>query len=413
MRSLVQEPVLEPQAVERAPLESPRILQVISHLDPRLGGISSVVPRLAHEMSSRYQVDAELCLFDAQGELSGALTEGNLPFSLWPASRVQWLQDRPLRDRFRRLLQTSDAVHIHGLWETSVTVASRLARATAIPYVVSAHGMLEPWALRNKALKKRIYSALLERSNLQHATCLHALTGAEAEDYRRFGCKQPIAVVANGVDSPGSAERELFLRTFPQLAGKSLLLFLGRIHFKKGLDVLIPAWAAIADKFPNAVLVLAGPDSENSEASVRRLIEQFGIAPRTVFTGMLDAELKWSALAAATCFVLPSYSEGLSVAALEALNMGVPAIVSEQCHFPEIAAAHAGWVVKTEVPALQQALTEVLENGDTANAAIGENGRWLARAYRWEAVSARMAELYRWLAGGSRQDEDCAKGLWA
>ena len=413
MARLVEDEVYEVPAMKRPELACRRVLQVISHLDPRLGGISAVVPRLANEMSRRHQVDSELCLFDGKGKQVNSLDEGGSQSSIWPASRMRWMRDRLLRERFRDLLRTADAVHIHGLWETSVTVASRLARVTGTPYVISAHGMLEPWALRNKALKKQIYSALVERSNLQHATCLHALTGAEAEDYRRFGCKQPIAIVANGVDSPGLAERDLFIGKFPALTGKTLLLFLGRIHFKKGLDVLISAWAAIARQFPSAVLVLAGPDSENSESTARHLIEQFGIANQTLFTGMLDAEMKWSALAAATCFVLPSYSEGLSVAVLEALSMGVPVIVSEQCHFPEIATAQAGWVVKTEMQTVQQAMREVLENSDLANAVIGEHGKLLAKTYGWETVSARMAELYGWLASGSGREQATCKGLWA
>ncbi len=391
-------------------LTSLRVLQVVSHLDSRRGGISAAVPRLAAELSRRHGIPAELCLFGAPGELDGTLSEEGVRSPVWPTSRLQWLREPSLRKSFSTLIGAEDVVHIHGLWETSVTAASWTAKAARVPYIISAHGMLEAWALANKALKKRIYSALLERTNLQDATCLHALTGAEAEDYRRYGCKQPIAVIPNGIDSPGSANPESFLRRFPAVFGKSVVLFLGRIHFKKGFDVLIPAWAAIAQRFPNAVLVLAGPNSENSEAAVRRSIEQFGIADRTIFTGMLDAELKWSALAAATCFVLPSHSEGLSVAVLEALSMGVPVIVSEQCHFPEVARSQAGWVIKTEVQALKQALIEVLESSEAQNAMIGQRGKVLSEAYRWETVSARLAELYRCMADGRTWIEEVWDG---
>ena len=144
------------------------------------------------------------------------------------------------------------------------------------------------------------------------------------------------------------------LHAFPELRGRTILLFLGRVHFKKGLDLLLAAWARLEQQFPHATLVLAGPDAENSMAGVQDMVRQQGITRRVLCTGMLGADLKWSALAAAHCFVLPSYSEGLSVAVLEALSMGVPVIASDKCHVPEVEACGAGWVVKTEVAAVRR-----------------------------------------------------------
>ena len=381
-----------------------RVLEVMAHLDPALGGISTVVPRLAGELVNRSLCDAELCVFERASEQQSCSVPGQLRMTNWPASRTQWLTMSSLRSSFRQLLARADVVHIHGLWETSTTAASRLAQAAGRPCVISAHGMLEPWALANKATKKRVYAALLERGNLQRAACLHALTSDEAEDYRRFGCTQPIAIIPNGVDQSevNSCSAEAFLDRHPVLRGQRILLFLGRIHFKKGLDLLIPAWAALAGRFPDAVLVLAGPDSEDSRTGVEDLIAHHGIKDRVLFTGMLDAAMKWSALAAATCFVLPSYSEGLSVALLEALSTGVPVICSEQCHLPEVLKAGAGWVIKTDRLALEGALAQVLENGAEANRAIGRRGQQLAKANRWETVAGQMAELYGWVDGGPR-----------
>jgi glycosyltransferase involved in cell wall biosynthesis len=383
-----------------APMSKRRMLEVISHLDPRLGGLSAVVPRLSAELAESYRFDVEMCIFRGPGEQDTASFERNVGHSIWPSSRVAWCRDSALRHNFRSLLDQTDGVHIHGLWETSATVAARLARAAGKPYIISAHGMLEPWALRNKALKKRIYSALLERSNLRGAACLHALTEAEAEDYRRFGCRQPIAVIPNGVDARQTAGAALFLERFPSLVGKKILLFLGRIHFKKGLDLLVSAWAGIAQQYPDAVLVLAGPDSEGSLTTVQKLIGEYGLADSVLFTGMLDEAMKWSALASATSFVLPSYSEGLSVAVLEALSMGVPVIASKQCHIPEVEGRGAGWVISTEIHPLQLALRKVLENSLAVNASIGRQGQALAREYRWQVVAGKMAELYGWIAGG-------------
>ena len=120
-----------------------------------------------------------------------------------------------------------------------------LAREAGKPYIIAAHGMLEGWALQQKKLKKTLYSLLVERPNLRGAACLQALTRAEADDYRRFGLKNPVAVIPNGVDVPPQVSSDLFLWTFPQLKGKRLVTFLSRLHRKKGLDILCQAWSRI------------------------------------------------------------------------------------------------------------------------------------------------------------------------
>ncbi len=379
-----------------------RVVQVISHLDPKLGGISAVVPRLCAELVESWQIEADLCVFRGADETPVNLGEGSVQLSSWPSSRVAWMRDAALRNRFSGFIEGAAALHIHGLWEASSTVAARMARQRGKPYLVSAHGMLEPWALANKAVKKRVYAALLERTNLRQAACLHALTHDEAEDYRRFGCRQAIAVIPNGVDAPDRADPDPFLAAFPELRGRTILLFLGRVHFKKGLDLLLAAWARLEQQFPHATLVLAGPDAENSMAGVQDMVRQQGITGRVLCTGMLGADLKWSALAAAHCFVLPSYSEGLSVAVLEALSMGVPVIASDKCHVPEVEACGAGWVVKTEVAAVEDALRAAVVQSAAAKAAMGQRGRLLAREFRWATVAEKMAELYRWVAGGPK-----------
>ena len=150
--------------------------------------------------------------------------------------------------------------------------------------------MLESWALKNKRLKKQIYAALFERRNLQGAACLHALTQAEAQDYRNFGLKNPIAVIPNGVEIPSAVSAEPFLAQFPALRGKQLVLFLGRIHFKKGLDILCRAWSKIFKNHPNTQLVLAGPDFENTQAEIQKLLQSLGAESQVTFTGMLTSQ---------------------------------------------------------------------------------------------------------------------------
>jgi glycosyltransferase involved in cell wall biosynthesis len=228
------------------------------------------------------------------------------------------------------------------------------------------------------------------------------LTEDEATDYRRFGCKQPIAVIPNGVNIPRCVDTACFLDRFPDLRGKKIVLFLGRLHHKKGLDILLHAWSSLAADFKNARLVIAGPDSDQYQSTLEALVEDYKIAGSVVFTGMLKGEMKWSALATAMGFILPSYSEGFSVAALEAMGMGLPVIVSSNCHLPEVRMANAGWVVNADAESVQDALVELLLNSAANNAEMGNHGRRLVQErYSWQRVAHQMAELYGYVQGGA------------
>ncbi len=392
------------ERVSAAPTRlSRRWLTVVSHLDPRYGGLSSVVPQLSSRLAGSHDMQIDLAAFCTTGELYSQGGYPELTMTHWPASRREWIGSHKLRNQFRELASKADALHIHGIWEQSTAIAAPTARALRKPYILSAHGMLETWALKNKRLKKMIYAALFERGNVRNASCLHALTLAEARDYRRFGAVGPIAVIPNGVTIPASIDPTLFMSQFPGLSGKRILLFLGRIHFKKGLDLLVHSWSQLARDFPDAHLVVAGPDFEGTRARIEQLVQEKALTESITFTGMLRQDLKWSALAAAEAFVLPSYSEGLSVAVLEAMGVGLPVIVTEQCNLPEVKDLHAGWQIQSEVGQLTSAIRELLSNAPAANARIGSRGRNLVLTrYNWAAVSEQMAELYRWIEGGSR-----------
>jgi len=379
-------------------------LHAISHLDPKYGGLSAAVPALGSAVSTGGQFSVALAGFCLDGERYRPSVAPGMNVHHFPIGYRGWWRDRVSRQTFRDLVRESAGLHVHGLWQLSTYAAARAAQSESKPYIVSAHGMLESWALANKRLKKTAYAWLFERANLRSAACLHALTRAEARDYRNFGLRNPIAVIPNGVDVPSVSSPEVFLNRFPELRGKRLVLFLGRIHFKKGLDVLCEAWTRVSRDWPDAQLVLAGPDFENTRKSIEMLLEERQIRSRVTFTGMLANDLKWSAFRAAECFVLPSYSEGLSVSVLEAMGMGVPVIVSEQCNLPEVAQHNCGWVIQPRAPRgneLEQALDDVLRASSQTRARLGANGRRLvSQRYSWRVVGEQMSALYAWAQGG-------------
>jgi glycosyltransferase involved in cell wall biosynthesis len=378
-----------------------RWLNVVSHLDPKYGGVSAVVPQLASAVAGVGGFAVGIDAFCSSGEEFSPSLHRDVTLRYWPNAKTRWITDRALNSSFADAIRDADGVHIHGLWDQSTRIAAAVARRLNKPYIVSAHGMLERWALNNKKLKKQIYSALVERANIEGAACLHALTQAEAEDYRRYGSRRPIAVIPNGVRIPLQVGPKTFLEKYPELKGKRILLFLGRLHFKKGVDLLVKAYAQLRTRWPESTLVLAGPDSENSRASIEKLVSDLGIGSQVVFTGMLDSELKWSALAASEGFVLPSYSEGLSVSTLEAMGMGLPVIVTRQCNLPEVVACGGGWQIEPDVDELAGSIKELFENSKKANHEIGNNCLKLVRErYNWPFVGAMMGEVYRWLQSG-------------
>jgi glycosyltransferase involved in cell wall biosynthesis len=363
--------------------------------------LSSAVPALGESIARRGDFEVSLAAFCAPGEEFQPEGFERNQLSFWPAARGRWVQPGTLRRDFMNEMFNASGVHIHGLWEQSTATAASTARKLGIPYIISAHGMLEPWALANKRLKKMLYAMLIESKNVSHATCLHALTQAEAMHFVRFGARSPIAIIPNGVNVPAIKDATLFLRRYPELAGKRLVLFMARLHPKKGLNLLLEAWSSLAAEHPNAHLVVAGPDSEGMQQKLEQYCIAANLRDRVSFPGMLQGAMKWSALAAAELFVLPSFSEGLSVGVLEAMGMGLPVIVTEPCNMPEVEECRTGWQIEPTLVALKRALREALGNQPNRNAVIGRLGaRLVANRFSWTTVARQMGEVYSWVLGG-------------
>lgn len=398
------QPSATPSSIERN--GSARWLQVISHVSPRYGGIAMSVPELTRATEAESMHSCPIAGFCDEAELEHIAPDQRTGLEVFPTSRLRWTVDTRLRGRLYERIRSSTGVHIHGIWEAHCMAAAEMARSSKRPYMISAHGMLEQWALDHKRFKKALYAALFERRRLQRAVCLRALSADEVNDYRRLGLTNPVVVIPNSVDPPVGIGAKLFLEAHPELVGKRIALYLGRLHPKKGLPLLLQAWSRKAQKGEDLHLVIAGPDSEDTRAVLETMTDELNLRSSVTFTGMLTGEYKWSALAAAKLFILPSYSEGFSVAVLEALAMGVPAIVTGPCHIPEVSIHGCGWVVSPEVGQLEGALNEFLALSRDDAARLGERGRRLARQrFHPSVIGKQMAQVYDWLQGGVRPSD--------
>jgi glycosyltransferase involved in cell wall biosynthesis len=302
----------------------------------------------------------------------------------------------------------AEVVHLHGLWQGHTRRGARAARRFGVPYLIAAHGMAEPWAMRQKAMKKRIYTAFVEGKNLRRASCLHALSRPEVGHLRRLAPRTPIALVPNGVDLRPFEDlpaRSVLEAEHPGLVGKFLLLFLARLHVKKGLDLLAEAMHAIRDDHPDVHILLAGSD-DGAKAPFLERMGAMGLSSRLTSLGHVAGERARVAWGAADAFILPSYSEGFSMAILEALAARKPAVITTACHFPELRAAGGGVVVEPTAAGVTEGLRGLLERSTEERAEMARRGRSLVeRRYTWGRQAGRLAKVYRWVAGGGPEPD--------
>jgi glycosyltransferase involved in cell wall biosynthesis len=326
-------------------------------------------------------------------------TPSSLPASSLPPAVRHHASEHDLR----RYVRDAEVVHLHGLWQGHTRRGAREARRARVPYLIAAHGMAEPWALRHKRWKKQAYLAFVEGKNLAHAACLHALARPEVGHLRALAPRVPIALVPNGVDLRPFDDlppRSALEAEHPEVRGKFLLLFLSRLHAKKGLDLLADAFGSIAGEHPEAHLLLAGHD-DGAKAPFLGRIESLGLSGRVTLLGHVAGERARIAWGAADAFVLPSYSEGFSMAVLEALAARKPALITSACHFPELADADGAVVVHPTPDDVTRGLRELLERSPAERSAMAERGRALVESrYTWRWQAERLAEVYRWAAGG-------------
>ena len=312
--------------------------------------------------------------------------------------------------RLRALAAEHDVVIVHGLWQYHGLLAWRALHGGPVPYLVQTHGMLDPWFKQRyplKHLKKWCYWPWAEYRLLRDAAAVLFTCERERQLARQsFWLYQATErVIAFGTSAPpgeAAQQREQFLQRWPQLRGQRLLLFLGRIHPKKGVDLLIDAFAAVARQDPSLQLVLAGPDQLGWQASLQSRAEQLGVADRLHWLGMVSGDLKWGAFHAAELFCLPSHQENFGIAVAEALACGLPVAIAEPVNISsEVAEAGAGLVHADTLAGTTAALQQWLAMPERDRLAMGERGRTLfVERYEIGAAAADLRDLLAALSDG-------------
>jgi glycosyltransferase involved in cell wall biosynthesis len=381
-----------------------RVLFLTASISRHGGGLFVSVRRLA-QCLRELGVDAQVVSFDTEQNRSDLAAWAPLKPVLvslsWPASAGF---SRSLLRCVRDL--EPDIVHTQGLWLYPSFVAERWSREVGRPHMVSPRGMLDSWALANSHFKKRIVGWLYEDRHLKTASCIHALCASERGAIREYGLRNPVCVIPNGMDIPASIVGALPPWADKIENGRKVLLFLGRIHPKKGLSNLLSAWSrAVHDNQAtmNAwTLVIAGWDQNNHEAALKKQTEELGIGGTVLFVGPLFDERKRAALENSTAFILPSFSEGLPMSVLEAWSYGLPVVMTPECNLPEGFSASAAVRIAPDVESICEGLLELAHMRDAERRDIGKHGVSLIEGpFSWPRIGLDMKAIYEWALGGS------------
>jgi glycosyltransferase involved in cell wall biosynthesis len=381
-----------------------KIIHIIRSIDPAGGGPPQVVVRLAAAQANLGH-ELHLLTYDSPGSQQRIEQQvARVPHlnkvrihALPPADLRERLFARRALTALSELLPSANFVHLHGIWESILKRSADLAHAHRIPYCFRPAGMLDPWSLQQKHWKKRLALALGLRKTLSRAAFIHAIKADEARLIEPIGLAAPSKIIPNGIfleeieplPPPGT-----FISAHPKLRGRRFVVFIARLHYKKGLDYLADAFTLIAPESPDLDLVVAGPD-EGARRDFEDRIRRAGLTSRVHLVGPLYDIQKFASLIDCTCFCLPSRQEGFSVAVLEALAARAPVVISEPCHFPEVAEVGAGHVVKLDPREIADAILRIAQD-KTAAAQMGLAGRRLIESqFIWEKIAARSIAAYQ------------------
>lgn len=290
-----------------------------------------------------------------------------------------------------------DLFHNHSLWMMPNVYPGRVAHKYNIPYVVSPRGTFTEYAMAIGTKIKYAFWPFVQRPALNAVTCFHATAESEYTDIRRMGFSQPVAIIPNGIDIPErQAKRSGNSRT---------LLFLGRIHPNKGLDMLLPAWQAVQNRFTDWQLRIVGPDERGYLPQMQKLASDLSLK-RIEFVGSMYGKKKWQVYGEADVFILPSYSENFGMSVAEALATGKPAIVSKGAPWEGLETHQAGWWIDIGVDPLVACLEEVLAQTPEQLTNMGLRGReWMQTEFSWGNIAEMMVETYRWILNGGKTPE--------
>ena len=384
-----------------------RVVFTTTFLERRTGGgVTESSSRLSVELVGQ-GVACEFITTDYAGATSlgdmAWLIEKGVRVTLVNSARIPYCglwAPRMERDLTRALVGGEGAclIHANGSWTQVDHVSAKVSRMMCCPLVISPRGTLMRWCLNHKAYKKWPAWFLYQRRDLASAAAIHATSHEEAQELRDLGISNPIAVVPNGVDIPSDFSR------LPKRDREHMVLFLSRVHPKKGLTDLVRAWAKI--KPSGWRVVIAGPDERGHRREIEELILECGLKGVFEFVGFVSGAERDRLFRQADLFVLPTRSENFGLVVAEAMSYALPVLTTKGAPWSELHTYNCGWWIDLGIDSLSCALSRAMQCSDQERAAMGVRGRDLIeKKYAWRAQASKMKALYEWLLSrGPRPD---------
>lgn len=366
-----------------------RAVHIVAHVGNAASGPAYSVPALGRAMAT---LGCDVTLLTQQYDPIDP-SEGFRNFSYPQHGFPPGLAWSPqLGKALRDLAPDMDIIHNHGVWLAPNIYPGHAARASGTPLLLSPRGTLSGAALEKSRWKKRLIWPL-QKITFEQAACFHATAEKEYDEIRAFGQRKPVAVIPNGIDLPEPVE------TVP--GDGRTLLFLGRIHPIKGLDLLLEVWRDLpAGLRQDWTLRIVGNDPDGHRAKLEALVDA-DLIPAVHFAGPAFGDDKTREYASADLYVLPTKTENFGMTVAESLAAGTPVITTKGAPWSGLEENGCGWWIDRSKDALTAALTDALARPRRDLDAMGAKGRaWVNRAFGWEGIAREMIEVYRWLAAG-------------
>lgn len=370
-----------------------RICIFTTSIDKKGGGPSRSVPILARGLS---EVGVETTL------LTGYSSEMNTHLLDGTSVEVKTIpQNISIRQLERVLLEGRyDLIHGQNLWIPLYHKMARVARKHGIPYMMTPRGCLEPWCMRQKRLKKLIAFHLYQKKDLQRASCVLATAKMEADNMRALGISTPIAIIPNGIDVSEYPCRPLSSKN----SVRKQIVFLSRIHEKKGIEFLIEAWEQLHRKYSDWNVVIAGNGEEAYIADLKKMIKDKGLDSCIKIIPPVFGEDKRKLYCESALFVLPTFSENFGMVIAEAMSCGVPVITTNGTPWQELNDLKLGWCINLSLDNLAKAISEAIDLGIDSLFEMGlQCSRHIFDTYQYKEVALKNQMVYEWIVNSKNK----------
>lgn len=348
-------------------------------------------------------IDIEHFSFDDEFSDEDSYAYEDLPMVKYQVKHMPIIGPLAYSPNLSKLLSVHkpDIIHSQGIWMYSSYAACSYKKKYGVKTIITPRGMLDPWAVKNKRWKKQLAGLLFENDNLRCADCIHALNHSEYESIRKYGLKNPIAIIPNGITLHDEV-------AYNRGKEKKVLLFVGRIHPKKGISEMLDGVKILKDKSPEVLkswtIRIAGWDQLGHTEELKNKCKELGLDICIEFIGPVLGEAKMSEHIQADAFILPSFSEGLPMSVLEAWSYELPIIMTDECNLPDGFDNNAAIRVTTKPDSIAEGLEKMFRMSDEERTLMGKNGLNLVKKnYTWDCIADKIIQLYKWLSEGGEK----------